>query len=366
MIGWVFFEEPYIENLIAKYRGMVNSKNKFYIIIITFMQVLSCFLLFSAIPIMYRFINKVLKNYKDLLMENFKSTAILRGFALSMLWLISSPTFTYAIEKMHASIWISVLQGFGVFLFGSVLALIFSIYEVKEDEIKNNFNFQGEEQETGSFSNRIIYEFTLLIILFFGFIIILKYITAIELMIIIPVCIFLLSLFYFIFKGKIKSFGLQFKNYFYNETTALSYQLCLMLSAGLFVYALKQTQLDNIIVESINSVERIVPIFNILSIIPIIAILLGLVGLGPLTSMVLLTGILGGMDIPYPMEAVVLSLTLGNAIAILVSPLVMPVVLLSNTNGMNLIHNGFRLNWKYVCVLYISVQIYLQITVRLI
>ncbi|WP_370459694.1 hypothetical protein [Oceanobacillus sp. AG] len=92
-------------------------------------------------------------------------------------------------------------------------------------------------------------------------------------------------------------------------------------------------------------------------------IILGFFGLGPLTVMVLVGGILGNLDLPYPPEIIVLAVTSGSAISILLSPLIMPVITLNGANGLSGFKNGIRFNWKYALVLYVVVQIYVQLMV---
>src|SRR5699024_3208710 len=60
-----------------------------------------------------------------------------------------------------------------------------------------------------------------------------------------------------------------------------------------------------------------------------------------------------------------LAITLGSAISILLSPLIMPIIALSGVNGLSGFKNGIRFNWKYALILYIVGQIYVQGSVLL-
>ena len=71
------------------------------------------------------------------------------------------------------------------------------------------------------------------------------------------------------------------------------------------------------------------------------------------------------MDLPYPPELIVLAVTSGSVISILISPVIMPVIVLSASNGLSLFTNGIKFNWKYALVFYIIVQIYIQTMVFL-
>lgn len=85
--------------------------------------------------------------------------------------------------------------------------------------------------------------------------------------------------------------------------------------------------------------------------------------MGPLTVMVLVAGILGEMALPYPPELLVLSITSGSAISILLSPFIMPVIVLSAENKLNSFTNGIKFNWKFALVFYLLVQFYIQMMI---
>ncbi|KPH77834.1 hypothetical protein [Oceanobacillus caeni] len=68
---------------------------------------------------------------------------------------------------------------------------------------------------------------------------------------------------------------------------------------------------------------------------------------------------------PYAKELVVLAITSGSTISILLSPLIMPVIVLSSENGLSSLKNGIRFNWKYAVVIYVLVQAYVQTKVRI-
>jgi len=76
--------------------------------------------------------------------------------------------------------------------------------------------------------------------------------------------------------------------------------------------------------------------------------------------MVLVGGILETMQLSYPPELIVLALTSGSAISILLSPLILPLIVLSGMNGMSGLKNGFGYNWKFAIALFVVVQIWVQ------
>src|SRR5699024_4098002 len=104
-------EKPYMEAIMSFGQNVLNTSRKFYLGMISFTQIIAYFLLFGSIPMMYQVVNMVLKDRQSEAWENFKGTALLRGFALSTLWVVSIPSFAFVVETMDASLSISIIQG---------------------------------------------------------------------------------------------------------------------------------------------------------------------------------------------------------------------------------------------------------------
>lgn len=371
LISWVLREEPYIEDIMSVFHKFLNTSRKFYFSLTAFTQIIAYFLLFGSIPMMYQFINVILKEQKTEMWENFKGTALLRGFALSTMWVVSIPSFIFAVETLGASLWIAILQGLGIAVIGTIVAVIFnSLRERKYDFDVTNVLQTNMKQVLKNASHeqvrkRKVIEFIFLFITLFGTIFLIHGLFHIKLLLIIPIVIILwIVAFYFIKKRAYKLLGVA-KEYFQQGMLNQTYQLNIMLTVGVLIFGLRQTNFTNSIVNSLNLMQEHFPLINPLFLLPFIVIFLGFFGLGPLTVMVLVAGILSSMDLPYPPELIVLAVTSGSVISILISPVIMPVIVLSASNGLSLFTNGIKFNWKYALVFYIIVQIYIQTMVFL-
>src|SRR5699024_10202552 len=142
-----------------------------------------------------------------------------------------------------------------------------------------------------------------------------------------------------------------------------SYQLSIMLSVGVLINALNQTNFAENVVNGLYELQSKIPFLNVLYLLPVIIIILGLFSLGPLTIMVLVAVYLEQMAIPFPPELIVLAITSGSAISIVISPLIMPVIVLSASNRLSLWKNGLQFNYNFAMALYILVQLYIQTVV---
>lgn len=371
LIGWVLREEPYIEEMMGLAHRMLNTSRKFYFGVISFTQIISYFLLFGAIPMMYQFINVILKDQKGEAWENFKGTALLRAFALSTVWVVSIPSFSFAVETLNASLWITILQGFGISICGVLVAAVFSYLDEKRYGIDLTAEIKLEiETVLGHASDkkqqiRKTLEFGFLFISLFGSIFLLYGLLDIELMMIIPMVIFIWTCVYYMVKKKPVQLVSEVKTYYADGLVPQGYQFSVMLAAGILIFGLNQTGVGTAMIDGIYFLQGVIPFANILFFLPLIVVILGFMGLGPLTVMVLVTGILDSISLPYSPELVVLSVTSGSVISILLSPLLMASIVLSGANGLSPLTNGMKFNYKYAIVLYGMVQMYIQLMVHL-
>lgn len=369
LISYVLREEPYIEDIMALFHRLIYTSKRFYFGIVAFTQIIAYFLLFGSITMMHQFVNIVLKDQTSLAWENYKATALLRGFSLSTLWVISIPSFIFAVETLGASLSITIIQGMGIALVGSIMAVIFAHFQERRFGVELTPTLQTEIIKTVDRASpqhirvKKVIEFALLFVTLFGTVFLIHGLFDTPLMILIPIVILCWVISFYLLKRRSTKIPLVFSQYYEHNLTNQAYQLNIMLAVGVLIYALNQTNFSKITVESLTYVQESLPFINILSLLPFIIIFLGFAGLGPLTVMVLVAGILESMSFPYPAELIVLAVTSGSVISILISPLIMPVIVLSSANGLSLFTNGFKFNWKYALAFYVLVQIYLQIAV---
>ncbi|MCG3419536.1 hypothetical protein [Oceanobacillus jordanicus] len=372
MISWVLRVEAYMEAILSRAHHAINTSRKFYFSAMVFTQVISYFLLFGAIPMVYQFINDILKGEKGEGWENFKGTAVLRSFALSTMWVVSIPSFIFAVETMKASLWLAIIQGMVIAALGIGISVVFSIRDEKKYGLDITTVLQGkiagilQSASSKKVSRKLVMEFLFLFVTLFGTIFALHGFFGLELMMTIPIVIFFWSLLYYAIKRRPGKFMEEAHHYTKEGMLKQSYQLSIMLGAGVLISALNQTGFGTSIVDGVYYLQQHIPFLNFLYLLPFIVILLGFLGLGPLTVMVLVAGILESIALPYPPELIVLAVTSGSVISILLSPLIMPVIVLSASNGLNGFKNGIKFNLGYAIVFYILVQCYIQTMIHVI
>ena len=366
IISWVLNEEPYIDEIMSYGHNLLNESRKFYLGVTGMTQIISHFLLFGAVPMMYGFIDSFLKEQRSEEWERFKGTAILRGFALSTLWVISIPSFIFAVEALGATLWKSVLLGLGAAVGGSLLGAVFAYRQEKkgQEDFTAILNIEiakamKNSRNSGKW-NRDVAEFVFLFVSLFGTIFIVHEIWNIDFLVVIPLVILAWTLLYFLVKKRMGNYVKDGKQYFSIGISRQAQQFSILLSAGLMIYALNKSGIGSYVIDGMNYLTEIIPFLNILVLLPFILILLGFIGLGPLPVIVLVTGILEGASLPYPPELVVLAVTSGSVISIILSPMVMPVIILSSMNGLSGVRNGLQFNLKYAIAFYLLIQVFIQ------
>ncbi len=371
IISWVLKEEPYIEEIMSFAHNFLNRSQKFYFGLMAMTQVISHFLLFGVVPMMYQFIETFLKDHKGEAWENFKGTAILRGFGLSTLWVISIPSFIFAVEALDATLWKSITLGFVFAFAGTMLSVVFSYYQEKKYDVDFSSILRQEVEKAMKNSrnqgkwNKDVAEFFFLFLSLFGTIFLVHELTGLEFLLTIPLVILVWTFLYFLLKRRTASLAIETRFYFSAGIAKQAQQFSILISAGLLIYALNQSSVGDYVINAMNFLTGIVPFLNILFLIPFIVILLGFIGLGPLPVIVLVTGVLEGVSFPYPPELVVLAVTSGSVISIILSPFVMPVIILSSVNGLSGIRNGLQFNLKFAIAFYIMVQLFIQTIILL-
>ncbi|QQK81151.1 hypothetical protein HUG20_15420 [Salicibibacter cibi] len=365
MISWVLREENYIEALIGSAKNLLKTGKRFYTGAMFITQFVAYFLLFSAIPVLFQFIQVLLGNKKDEDWEYFKGTALLRGFGLSTIWVISIPSVVFIIESTGASLGFTLFQGFFISICGILLSLLFMIVHEKRSGLDYTAGILHELHQNMPVNetkrnHSLAREFVLLFLTLFGPVLVINHFLDWGLLMIISMCVLVWSCFYYVIKKKWLHLRQHCMNYLRKEVSQKSQELGIMLSAGMlinvFIASGGGTWAVNTIIHISDST-----FIHMFWLLPFLVIFLGFIGLGPLTVMVLVGGIFQGVNLPYPPELIVLSLTLGSAITVFLSPFILPLIVLSQSNHLALWKNGLKFNLGYSVAFYVMVQVYLLI-----
>lgn len=369
IVGWVLKQENYVRDTVILFKNKLNNSQNLYFLLLWLTQLIGFFLNFGSIAVVYQIVQSFFAKQSTEAWQRFKSSAILRGFSFTTIWVISIPSFAYAVEVIGAPLMISLSQGFLVAVVGTILSLILLRFYEKKHRISFSNDIQNaiheaikkEKTEGNRFRNPI--EFFILFVTLVLFTTVANTLFDVSLLIVIPIVVFIWAILFFVLKRRIRSFFQEGKQYVQQGVATRAREISILFAASFLISALTTSGLSMAIMNRLYEWTELIPGLNFLWILPLIVLLFGFFGLGPLTVMVLIAGIVKSIQLPYPPELIVLAMTLGSTLSVLISPLVIPVLFLSSVNGISPIKNSMKQNWLFAIGLYFIVQLYIQIRI---
>ncbi|MDT8858907.1 hypothetical protein N0O92_01605 [Alkalihalobacillus sp. MEB130] len=363
MVGWVIKHEPYTDALFIKGKSFLTTGVRYFGGTLAFTQLLSHFLLVGCVPLMYYFANSNVKNDNETI-HYLKNTSILRGFAIATLWVVTIPSFSYAVEVSGAPLVSVMIQGFIAASIAFGISLIF--YRVKEKKLGREgleamtHDLLSENQVVPCNVNKLLLEFFLLFILFVGLSIGLHVYAALPLLTVVPLVTLVGVTVYFFLKKAFGELMQNTKQYFFHDVSKKTEELSIYFSVGIFIYVVKVSGLGVLLIEAINVISSL-KFINVYMLFPFLMIILGFLGLGPLTSMILVGGLLQTVSIDFIPELFVLSITVGSAMSTMLSPVSVPVVMISSLSSRGKWELSVGNNWVYSFIIYMMAQMYILV-----
>lgn len=367
MISWVLEEESYFKSIMYSLHKYIKNSITFYISIMLATMLISFFLLFGSVSVVYEFQSEILKKYNNKTWEYYKSTSLVRGFALTKLWVISNPSLAYIISISGASLWISILQGIFLSFFSIILAVCMMYLKIKKTDekitkiINNQVAQLLTQRDTNISTKKLTFEFIILFVSLVCTIFAIYPLVHNNLLTVISLSIIVWTLLYFIFKKRLKRFVYLIKDHISYSLSKNIKQFLLLFSAGLVIKSLEDSGLFEKFTTFIFQIEESISIINILWFLPFILIILSFTGVGPLTSIILIGSVFQNINFPHPPELIVLSVSSGSVISVLISPFVISIIFISEVNGLSVFKNGLKFNLLYSLFFYILIQTYLQV-----
>lgn len=368
IVGWVLKQEDYVKDTVILFKNKLKNSQTLYFLLLWLTQVIGFFLNFGSIAVVYQIVESFFKKQNSESWQRFKSSAILRGFSFTTMWVISIPSFAYAVEVIGAPLSLALSQGFFVAVVGSMLSLILlRFYEVRRrisfsEDIQKAIQ-EALQKETNEKHWRNPLEFFVLFVTLVLFTTIANALFDASLLIVIPIAVFIWAVLFFAFKRRLPVFIHEGKKYVKDGVAAQAREISILYAASFLISALTSSGLSVTVMTRLYEWTEMIPGLNFLWILPLIVLLFGFFGLGPLTVMVLIAGIVKSIHLPYPPELIVLAMTLGSSLSVLISPLVIPVLFLSSVNGISPVQNSVKQNWLFAIGLYFIVQLYIQLRI---
>src|SRR5699024_3195862 len=122
---------------------------------------------------------------------------------------------------------------------------------------------------------KYVIEFILLYVSLFGLIFLVFAISQIRLIILIPLIILIWIFFFYLYKKRFKKLLYVLSKFSKIDTLKQTYQVSVMISVGILIYSLEETNLTTYLESGVGYIYMHIPLFNPLLIIPLLVVILG-------------------------------------------------------------------------------------------
>jgi hypothetical protein len=314
----------------------------------------------GGVPFTYQmFGNMKNSSVSKLAYEFTVSTAIIRGFALTVLWSTVHPAFAYGIAGTHAELLPTVIKGLGLSMIGMVISILIYRVQMGRKDISVEV-IPDLSKKTNELPRGLIKEFLFWVFVLMGGIFLTNQWLKLDILLAVPVVIVSVTTLYFLSKKAVTQYQQLWTNFIRVDLGKKKKEVFLMLSAGLLVGTLKETGAGQSLFGYFLSAVDWMNI-NILIGLTFVVILLGFCGFPPIPAMVLLSGIMENIPGGYTPDLIALSLLLGVSVTLFLAPVTVPLLLLSSQNGRSVAENGFRWNLLFGVSLLTVGLIYIQV-----
>ncbi len=359
LVSWMISHRPYVKALMMIGKKRLTTTTRFYAYVGAMTHFISSFMTLGGIAFVYQLFGKAKKAAASESAWNYiLSTAIMRGFTLTVLWTTVHPAFAYVIGGTNAPLVPTVLKGIGLAVIGFVISIIIFRIQMKRKQISTDLvpdlDIRSDEKLEG-----LVGTFIFWLALLMGGIIILNQWLGVDIMLTVPVVIVVVTTLYFISNRDLVTYKQHWTKLVNDDLGKKKKEMLLILSAGILVGTLKETGYGSVLFSYfLTSVDWLN--LNILIGLTLVVILLGFCGFPPIPAMVLLSGILVDLPGNYSPDMIALSLLLGVSVTLVTAPVTVPLLLISSLNERSLAENGIRSNLLFGMTLLVVGILYIQ------
>ncbi|ARK30184.1 hypothetical protein [Halalkalibacter krulwichiae] len=360
LVSWMIGHRPYVIALMTKMNRYITSSTRFFTLVAGTSHIISSFMAVGGVPFVYQMFRNTKRDSVSQNAWDFTiSTAIMRGFTLTVLWATVHPAFVYAVAGTDAPLMATVLKGIGLTGLGFMTGILLFRLQMKKNDIPDtvmpNLHFKEQEPEKG-----LVGKFFFWIFVLMGGIFLSIQWLKLDILLAVPVVIMMVTTLYFFVNKEMSTYKQRFRKLITIDFENKKKEMVLILSAGLLVGTLKETGYGHVLFAYFLSAIDFVNI-NILIGLTLVVIVLGFCGFPPIPAMILLSGIL--VDIPggYSTDVIALSLLLGVSVTLVTAPVTVPLLLISSQNGRSLAENGIGWNLGFGVLFLLIGLAYIQL-----
>lgn len=348
VIGFIFSYRKHFASLLMLSQKWITNKWKYFIGVTLLSHFICSLMIQSGIVTVYQLINSGTEQKGLLLSKEFLSTAILRGYALMMLWSVFSPGFAYVSQNLGVNFLLMFMLGIGLAMIGVVISGLIYYFKNRDEATQKIQLDETDESERMSLHEHRkrtaelvgLFVFLILLILLFVEVFSFPILTAV------PIVVLFTVVLYFAVFSDLSFLIDNLLNYVRNQLADKYKELTLLFSMGVFITALEGTGLGRLWFELflsfVDTYHLDVYIFLILMI-----IVIGAIGFPPIPLLIIISNIISTIPVGKSPELFMLSLLIGTTMALIVSPVTVPLMIMGNLNGMSMLRNGIVWNYKF-------------------
>ncbi|MBP3953575.1 hypothetical protein [Bacillus suaedae] len=360
LVGWIIGHRPYVKALILLGEKRITTTFRFYFLVSAMTHFIASFMTVGGIPFVYQIFKDSKKpTISEDAWEFALSTAIMRGFTLTVLWTAVHPAFAYVIVGTNAPLLPTAIKGIGLAFIGFFISFFVFRLQAKRLQMPSDITPDLPMNDNQRL-NGLISQFVLWVLLIMGGILLTNLWFSIDILLAVPIVIVAVTTLYFLCNHSMTQYKTLLIGLVKHDLGKKKKEIMLILAAGILVGTLKETGYGQVLFSYFLLVIDFMNI-NILIGLTLIVVLLGFCGFPPIPAMVLLSGIL--VDIPgsYSLDLIALSLLLGVSVTLIIAPVTVPLLLLSGQNGRSLAENGFHSNLLFGLALLVIGTLYIQL-----
>ncbi|WP_088105983.1 hypothetical protein [Halalkalibacter urbisdiaboli] len=136
LVSWIIGDRPYVKALLICGKQYITTPTRFYTLVAALSHFVSSFMTVGGIPFVYHMFRNAKKESAVKEAWDFTlSSAIMRGFTLTVLWTAVHPAFAYVIAGTNAPLLPTMVKGFGLACVGFILCVIMYRLQLNRKQI---------------------------------------------------------------------------------------------------------------------------------------------------------------------------------------------------------------------------------------
>lgn len=354
--GLLFAFRAYGPALVAALARRIHTPRGLHAATWSVTHLISAVITMGALPVVYALMGREAKDDPEA--QRFLATATLRGYTSSAFWTPNASAVAIGIDFTGARL--AQVLPLGLLL--TAVAAVVNLLSERGSGGALGARMGNAAPLTGV-QRRLVNEFAVVLVLFLGLVIAIHEWTGIGLLALAPLIGLVLTVGGFLAFGAGGQLRSELADYLRRSLPPKSTEISLVLAIGYFTAGVQAAPLTRALLQQLQEGLAGQPGLVMLAL-PLMIIALGFGGITPTVAVLFVTGALSAGALGVAPAAIVGAICLGQVVGLAVTPVALPLFLLSSLTGAEVTTVGLRWNWRYAIGLFVAAQLVLQLWVR--